>query len=63
MEAWDYLLMDADQLETNPGYRHDVVDCTRQALQIIGDMYYMDLLRAFRRKRIEEFQSVYHTIQ
>lgn len=56
MTAWEYLLNAADDLSENTGYRHDLVDVTRQALQIIGDLHYRDLVTAFKKKRIEEFQ-------
>lgn len=40
-------------------YRHDVVDITRQALQLRGDDLYTIILDSYKKKNITAFQCVY----
>ncbi|XP_044749402.1 alpha-N-acetylglucosaminidase [Coccinella septempunctata] len=42
----------------NYGYYHDMVDMTRQAHQVMFDMAYEAMKRAFKKKQISEFQSL-----
>lgn len=37
-------------------YRHDVVDITRQALQLMADNLYMVILDSYKEKNITAFQ-------
>lgn len=55
MVAWDHFMKVNNELHTNEGYLYDLVDVTRQAIQILTDVYYDDLIRAFKRKYIDDF--------
>lgn len=37
-------------------YRHDVVDVTRQALQLMADDIYMNVLDSYKKKNITAFR-------
>ncbi|XP_050508396.1 alpha-N-acetylglucosaminidase isoform X2 [Diabrotica virgifera virgifera] len=47
-DAWDIFVRNADDLKNSPGFLHDLVDLTRQVLQIYGDIYYPKIVTAFR---------------
>lgn len=55
-EAWDEFIRAADTLSASEAYQYDIVDFTRQALQILADQYYNQLIRAFKKKDTHEFQ-------
>lgn len=53
-----YVLLQARDLKRNSTlYRHDVVDVTRQALQLIADEIYTDLIESFNKKNIDLFKQ------
>lgn len=56
IKSWDRLIKSADNLKDNEGFKHDLVDVTRQVLQILGDIYYPDMVKAFKKKKIHDFQ-------
>nr|CAI5849094.1 unnamed protein product [Callosobruchus analis] len=56
--AWDLLLEAADDLKDSPGFLHDIVDVTRQALQVYGDIYYRKLMDAYRIKNLNKLRDV-----
>lgn len=43
-------------MEANPAYLHDLVDMTRQALQIYGDINYQLLIPFFKARDMESFK-------
>nr|CAH7743488.1 unnamed protein product [Callosobruchus chinensis] len=47
----------ADDLKDSPGFLHDLVDVTRQALQVYGDIYYKKLIDAYRIKNLNKFSE------
>ncbi|XP_044735480.1 alpha-N-acetylglucosaminidase-like [Chrysoperla carnea] len=55
-EAWDEFVNAADTLSESEAFQYDIVDFSRQALQILADEYYNELIRAFKNKDIDEFQ-------
>ncbi|KAF5300022.1 hypothetical protein FQR65_LT09279 [Abscondita terminalis] len=57
LQAWDHLLQ-AEDLYDNLGYRHDLVDTTRQVLQVFIDAYYKKVRKNFRQYKVNEFQNV-----
>lgn len=57
-DAWRTFLKASDNLKDSPAYLHDVVDLTRQVLQVNGDIYYNKLVEAFRKKNINEFEKL-----
>ncbi|CAH1159553.1 unnamed protein product [Phaedon cochleariae] len=56
-EAWDLFIASADEFIDSPAFLHDLVDLTRQVLQIAGDVYYEKLLGYFRGKNIQAFED------
>ncbi|KAK4887646.1 hypothetical protein RN001_003917 [Aquatica leii] len=56
LQAWDYLLQ-AD-LRTSDSYRHDLVDLTRQVLQVSIDEYYKTVRKSFKQRKVNDFQNV-----
>jgi alpha-N-acetylglucosaminidase len=60
--AWDELLSASSQFHSAANYRHDLVDVTRQALQVLGGDLYNIVVSAFRQNNITSFQYV-HTIE
>lgn len=56
MDAWDLLLSASDELKSSPAYLHDLVDVTRQVLQVLADKYYNYLITAFFIKDVDDFQ-------
>ncbi|CAH1960019.1 unnamed protein product [Acanthoscelides obtectus] len=57
-DAWDLFLAAADDLKHSPGFLHDLVDVTRQVLQVYGDIYYKNLMTAYRIRNINKFRDV-----
>ncbi|KAJ8919374.1 hypothetical protein NQ315_016467 [Exocentrus adspersus] len=57
-DAWDLFIEAADNLGSNPAFLHDLVDITRQVLQVNGDIYYNKLITSFKTKNKDEFQDV-----
>jgi alpha-N-acetylglucosaminidase len=56
--AWDELLNASSQLHSAANYRHDLVDVTRQALQVLGAQLYGTIVDAFTKQNITLFQYV-----
>lgn len=56
--AWDELLSASSQLHSAANYRHDLVDVTRQALQVLGGDLYGTIVAAFKQQNITHFQYV-----
>ncbi|KAJ8976546.1 hypothetical protein NQ317_011809 [Molorchus minor] len=57
-DAWDRFILAADNLKSSPAFLHDLVDITRQVLQVNGDIYYNKLISAFKDKNSDEFNDV-----
>jgi alpha-N-acetylglucosaminidase len=55
--AWDELLSASSQLHSAANYRHDLVDVTRQALQVLGGDLYGSIVAAFTKRNITLFQQ------
>ncbi|XP_076439887.1 alpha-N-acetylglucosaminidase-like isoform X2 [Babylonia areolata] len=47
LKAWDNLLLGADQFSPNSLFLYDLVDVTRNSLQIVSLMYYTELIGAY----------------
>lgn len=47
---------DIDNVKQFPTYQYDLVDVTRQALQAIGDMAYVEIVNTFERKQLSQFR-------
>ncbi|PSN53363.1 Alpha-N-acetylglucosaminidase [Blattella germanica] len=58
--AWDELLSASIEFRDIETYKHDLIDVTRQALQILGDDFYNKLVSAFRKKNMKKFQKNAH---
>ncbi|XP_056649230.1 alpha-N-acetylglucosaminidase isoform X2 [Diorhabda sublineata] len=56
-EAWDIFVKNADDLKDSPAYQHDLVDLTRQVLQVYGDIFYEDIIHHFNSNNIGKFQE------
>ncbi|CAG9856664.1 unnamed protein product [Phyllotreta striolata] len=54
-DVWDVFVNNSRYFKDSPAFLHDLVDITRQVLQINGDVYYKKLLEAFRKKDYERF--------
>jgi Alpha-N-acetylglucosaminidase (NAGLU). len=54
--AWDELLNASAQFENIDTYKHDVVDVTRQALQLLGANLYTTFISAYKNNNVIEFQ-------
>ncbi|XP_044254830.1 alpha-N-acetylglucosaminidase isoform X2 [Tribolium madens] len=57
LEAWTSLLDASDNLGTNTGYLHDLVDVTRQVLQVYGDLYYKEMVKNYQSNDTVNFQD------
>ncbi|KAF2894776.1 hypothetical protein ILUMI_11396 [Ignelater luminosus] len=55
LQAWDIFLQSAKTLRNSSAYLHDLVDITRQALQVLGDQYYNEIIKSFKDKQKENF--------
>ncbi|KAJ4434463.1 hypothetical protein ANN_23025 [Periplaneta americana] len=55
--AWDELLDSSEQFHEAANYQHDLVDLTRQILQVKGGELYGTLVTAFREGNITVFQE------
>ncbi|EFN75548.1 Alpha-N-acetylglucosaminidase [Harpegnathos saltator] len=55
--TWNVFLKARYGRGNNTLYRHDVVDITRQALQLMADNIYMNVVDCYKRKNITGFQS------
>lgn len=53
---WNVFLKARYGRGNNTLYRHDVVDITRQALQLIADDIYVTVLDCYEKKNITAFQ-------
>jgi alpha-N-acetylglucosaminidase len=47
LDAWTSLLAASDNLQNSPGYLHDLVDVTRQVLQVYGDQFYTGIVDSY----------------
>lgn len=47
---------DVDDVAQAPTYLYDLVDVTRQALQVIGDRIYPELVDIFLKKELSDFR-------
>jgi alpha-N-acetylglucosaminidase len=56
--AWDELLSASSELYNAANYRHDLVDVTRQALQVLGGDLYSTIVAAFKQQNVTRFQYV-----
>ncbi|XP_060531766.1 alpha-N-acetylglucosaminidase [Cylas formicarius] len=56
-DAWHSFLSASDNLNHSSAYLHDLVDLTRQVLQVNGDIYYVKLIDAFQSKNFEDFRN------
>ncbi|XP_018579109.1 alpha-N-acetylglucosaminidase isoform X1 [Anoplophora glabripennis] len=56
-DAWDWFIKAADNLYDSPAFLHDLVDVTRQVLQINGDVYYEKLVSSFKAENKDEFKD------
>lgn len=52
MQSWKLFLTDNVNLKKSEGYKHDVVDITRQVLQYQGDQMYPKIIQAFKQNDI-----------
>lgn len=57
-DSWRYFVETADTMRSNPTFLHDLVDITRQALQVYGDINYNMLIPFFKAKDSESFTYV-----
>ncbi|XP_973259.1 alpha-N-acetylglucosaminidase isoform X2 [Tribolium castaneum] len=57
LEAWTSLLEASDNLGANSGYLHDLVDVTRQVLQVYGDLYYKEMVKNYQSHDSANFQA------
>lgn len=46
MEAWDEMLLAADDLKDNECYRYDLIDVSKQAIQTLFDIYVLEFENA-----------------
>lgn len=53
---WNVFLKARYGRGNNTLYRHDVVDVTRQALQLIADDIYVTILDCYKKKNLTAFQ-------
>jgi len=53
---WDVFLKARYGRGNNTLYRHDVIDITRQALQLMADDIYMTILDCYNKKNITAFR-------
>lgn len=62
-DAWTYFMESADTMKNSPTFLHDLVDITRQALQVYGDINYNLLIPFFQAKDLESFKYVLNSIR
>ncbi|XP_021938138.1 alpha-N-acetylglucosaminidase isoform X2 [Zootermopsis nevadensis] len=55
--AWDELLSASSQFHSAANYRHDLVDVTRQALQVLGGDLHNIIVSAFRKGNLTNFRQ------
>ncbi|KAK7790165.1 hypothetical protein R5R35_002634 [Gryllus longicercus] len=55
--AWDGFVSAASELSSSPLFQHDLVDVTRQALQVLGDGLYTQIVRGFQKKNLPFYQE------
>ncbi|CAH0560993.1 unnamed protein product [Brassicogethes aeneus] len=56
-EAWKGFIESADDFKDSQGFLHDLVDITRQSLQVYGDYYYEKLKKDFKNKDLHSFNE------
>ncbi|XP_069126056.1 alpha-N-acetylglucosaminidase-like [Argopecten irradians] len=56
--AWDILVLAADQYVNSTLYMYDLVDVTRNSLQILGLSYYQDMINAYKGKDLATVTTV-----
>jgi hypothetical protein len=62
LDAWTSLLAASDNLQNNPGYLHDLVDVTRQVLQVYGDEFYTGIVDSYTVGDVHSFEYVTNLI-
>lgn len=56
-KAWSKLIKNKKLIKSSPLLRHDLVDVTRQNLQLFGDAIYLEIKKAYQEKNLSMFQS------
>ncbi|XP_074025966.1 N-acetyl-alpha-glucosaminidase isoform X1 [Leptinotarsa decemlineata] len=56
-DAWALFLNSATDLAHSPAFLHDLVDLSRQVLQIYGDIFYKKLITSFQAKNYRQFEG------
>jgi len=56
VDAWDHFIMASDSLSTSQLYRYDLIDISRQSLQLISNLFYADLVSSYQKKAIDSFK-------
>ena len=56
LSAWDMMLMARNDNNESSLYKHDLVDITRQVLQLTADAIYLKILAAYTNKDITELK-------
>ncbi|XP_028391775.1 alpha-N-acetylglucosaminidase-like [Dendronephthya gigantea] len=62
LESWDNMVEAAKDLNDSSTFRYDLVDLTRQALQVISISYYKDLIVSYQAKNRENFNKAAENI-
>lgn len=62
LDAWTSLLAASDNLQNSPGYLHDLVDVTRQVLQVYGDEFYTGIVDSYTVGDVHSFEYVANLI-
>lgn len=55
--AWKNFVTEADKFKTSSLFRRDLVDVSRQVLQLVGGSYYGKIIEAFQSKNIEDVEK------
>jgi len=56
-DAWDHFLFAADNLTASQLYRYDLIDVSRQSLQLISNVFYAQLVSAYQKKDMDSFKA------
>ncbi|XP_072161320.1 alpha-N-acetylglucosaminidase isoform X1 [Bemisia tabaci] len=57
LAAWSHLISASNKLAESKNYAHDVVDITRQAMQILFEEAYARLIKSYDAKKQDQFQT------
>ncbi|XP_067002002.2 alpha-N-acetylglucosaminidase isoform X3 [Anabrus simplex] len=55
--VWDEFLQAAPLLEGSANYQHDLVDVTRQCLQVLASGYYKLITQAYKERKVDKYQD------